>query len=387
MQAYEARFANIFGRDYYAFGFWKARVALYAILKSLDLQRDDEVILPGYTCVVVPNSVRYVGAKPIYADISSRDYNISPISVEKRITTRTRVVIAQHTYGIPADMDSLRTITEQQKLVLVEDCAHVLLGSIHREQLLGSLSHAAFFSFQWSKPYTTGLGGMAVTRDPELAENLERIQSEFQSPPTSKKLQLQFQYNLFRRFFRPKFYWWSQEVLNRLSKLGLFVGSSNMRELTGERPADFTWKMSSFQYQAGLQEIAKIQENSAHRENLTRYYLASLRRHSWPTDEGLGSNGVRLLRLPLAVKRKTSLLDAARRAGIEIGSWFESPLHPLRLAEHKAIHYLPGSCPVAESAARHVINLPLHRRVNHDDAEKIIRFVLSHTSPASVTLN
>ena len=387
MQPYEARFANIFGRDYYAFAFWKARVALYAILKALHLNQDHEVILPGYTCVVVPNSVRYVGAKPIYADISSQNYNISPISVEKRITARTRVVIAQHTYGIPADMDSLRTITEQQKLVLVEDCAHVLLGSIHRGQLLGSLSHAAFFSFQWSKPYTTGLGGMAVTRDPELAENLERIQSEFQSPPTSKRLQLQFQYNLFRRFFRPKFYWWSQEVLNQLSKLGLFVGSSNMRELTGERPADFTWKMSSFQYQAGLQEIAKIQENSAHRENLTRYYLASLRRHSWPTDERLGSNGVRLLRLPLAVKRKTSLLDAARRAGIEIGSWFESPLHPLRLAEHKAIHYLPGSCPVAESAARHVINLPLHRRVNHDDAEKIIRFVLSHTSPASVSLN
>jgi len=231
------------------------------------------------------------------------------------------------------------------------------------------------------------MGGMAETRDLELAKNLERIQSEFQSPPTSKKLQLRFQYSLFRRFFRPKFYWWSQEVLNTLSKLGVFVGSSNMRELTGERPADFTWKMSSFQYQAGLQEITKIRENSAHRENLTRYYLASLRRHSWPTDERLGSNGVRLLRLPLAVKRKTSLLDAARRAGIEIGSWFESPLHPLRLAEHKAIHYLPGSCPVAESAARHVINLPLHRRVNHDEAEKIIGFVLSHTSPASLSVN
>jgi perosamine synthetase len=384
MQPYETRFARMFGPDYYAFGFWKARVALYAILKSLNLKQNDEVILPGYTCVVVPNSVRYAGAKPIYADISSGNYNISPMSVEKRITSRTRVLIAQHTYGIPADMDSLRAIAEQRDLVLVEDCAHVLLGSTQHGKLLGSLSHAAFFSFQWSKPYTTGLGGMAVTRDPELAHNLEQIQGEFQPAAPSKKLQLQFQYSLFRRFFKPKFYWRSQEILNRLSRLGLFVGSSNARELTGEIPADFTWKMSSFQYRLGLQEIPRIQENSAHRENLTRYYLASLRRHNWPTDERLGSNGVRLLRLPLAVKRKSSLLDEARRARIEIGSWFESPLHPLRLAEHKAIYYVPGSCPVAESTARHVINLPLHRRVNHDEAEKVIGFVLSHTSPAAI---
>ena len=381
MQPYETRFAQIFGPGYYAFGFWKARVALYAILKSLDLKRDDEVILPGYTCVVVPNSVRYAGAKPVYADISAANYNVTPSSVEKRITSRTRVLIAQHTYGIPADMDSLRAIAEQRGLLLIEDCAHVLLGSTHHGKLLGSLSKAAFFSFQWSKPYTTGLGGMAVTRDPELAERLKQIQGEFQLPPRSKKLQLQFQYGLFRRFFRPKFYWWSQDSLHRLSNLGLFVGSSNVRELTGEKPADFSWKMASFQHRAGLQQLTKLQENSAHRENLTKYYLASLRRHDWPIDEHLGSNGVTLLRLPITVERKSSVLDEARRAGIEIGSWFETPLHPLPLVKHKGINYVVGSCPVAEFAARHVINLPLHGRVNHDDAEKVIRFVLSRTSP------
>src|SRR4029077_7062808 len=119
MQPYETRFARTFGRDYYAFGFWKARVALYAILKSLDLRQKDEVILPGYTCVVVPNSVRYAGATPVYADIAPGNYNIDPVSVEKRITSRTRIVMAQHTYGIPADMDSLRAVAEQHGLTLI----------------------------------------------------------------------------------------------------------------------------------------------------------------------------------------------------------------------------------------------------------------------------
>jgi perosamine synthetase len=387
MQPYETRFAQIFGPDYHAFAFWKARVALYAILKSLELTDKEEVILPGYTCVVVPNAIRYAGAKPIYADISPKDYNLDPASVIGHITPHTRVLVVQHTYGIPADMDSLRAIADQYRLILIEDCAHVLLGSRYKSKLLGSWSKAAFFSFQWSKPYTTGLGGMVVTRDKELAERLTQIQSKFQDPPLSKKLQLQIQYGLFRRFFRPKFYWWSQAALRKLSKLGLFVGSSNLRELTGEKPADFSWKMSSFQYRAGLQQLTKLHENSAHRENLTRYYLASLRRHNWSVDEDLGANGARLLRLPITVERKSSVLDEARRAGIEIGSWFDTPLHPLPLTQHKAINYVTGSCPMAESAARHVINLPLHDRVNHDDAEKIIRFVLSRTSSASLGVN
>src|SRR5215471_1911362 len=191
MQPYENHFARMFGRDYYAFGFWKARVALYAILKSLALKQGDEVILPGYTCVVVPNSIRYAGATPIYADIAPGNYNIDPLSVEKKITHRTRIVLAQHTYGIPADVESLRALTEQRGLTLIEDCAHVLLGSTCHSKPMGSSSRAAFFSSQWSKPYTTGLGGMAVTRDPELAQRLKEIQTEMQPPPTSKVLQLQ----------------------------------------------------------------------------------------------------------------------------------------------------------------------------------------------------
>jgi perosamine synthetase len=381
MQPYETRFAGVFGPDFYAFGFWKARVALYAILQALHLKVADEVVVPGYTCVVVPNSVRYVGAKPIYADITPGKFNVDPDSVAKRITYHTRVIIAQHTYGIPAEMDSLRAIAQQRGLVLVEDCAHVLLGSTYKENLLGSLGQAAFFSFQWSKPYTTGLGGMAVTRDPELAGRLRQIQHQCQLPPLSKDLQLQFQYALFRRFFKPTLYWWSQNALRMLSRIGLFVGSSNLQELTGPKPDDFGWKMSSFQNRVGLEQLGQLEENSAHRENLTKYYLDSLCRLSWPVDECADFADMTLLRLPLAVANKSEVLDEARKAGVEIGSWFESPLHPLTLDQHDAIEYKLGSCPVAESAAQHVVNLPLHSRVSGDEAEKIMRFIASRAAP------
>src|SRR5262249_35169161 len=151
-----------------------------------------------------------------------------------------------------------------------------------------------------------------------------------------------------RRFFKPRLYWRSQACLRKLSGLGLFVGSSNLRELTGEKPADFGWNMSHFQCRAGLEQLIKLEENLAHRKNLIRYYLTSLRDHNWPI-ENLSSNGATLLRVPIAVQRKDRLLDQARSAGVELGSWFETPLHPLPLVHHKTINYMLGSCPVAES--------------------------------------
>jgi perosamine synthetase len=383
MEDYEARFASIFGADYHAFSFWKGRVALYAILQSMALREHDEVILPGYTCVVVANAIRYAGAKPVYADITSGGFNLDPASVRERITSNTRALIVQHTYGIPADVPSLRTIAEEHGLELIEDCAHVLPGSNYHGQFLGSFGKAAFFSSQWSKPYTTGLGGMVIARDRELAERLERIQAKLQKPPLLQHAQLQFQYALYRQFFRPKFYWHSQKALHALSKLGLLVGSSSSAELTGKRPSDFCWRMGTFQQRVGLAQMDKLEVNLSHRRALSRYYSETLRRHGWRFDDHLNCIETILLRFPLEVENKTRVLKESSRAGIELGSWFETPLHPLLLADHHLVDYQLGSCPVAESTANKVVNLPLHERVTRSDAEKIAQFVLSHTSLAS----
>ena len=385
MQPYEARFAAIFGADYYAFCFWKGRVALYSILKALDLEETDQVILPGYTCAVVPNAIRYAGAQPIYADIALGHYNLDPGSVEDRITSNTRALIVQHTYGIPADVASLKRIANKYGLCLIEDCAHVLVGSKYQGKLLGSLGKASFFSFQWSKPYTTGLGGMVVTRDRDLAKRLNEIQASFQDPPLFQQSQLRLQYILYRSFFSPEIYWFSQKSLHVMSRLGLFVGSSNARELQGEKPSDVGWRMSRFQQRAGLAEIDELGQNASHREFVSRHYLESLRQHGWPLERSFDFAGVNLLRFPIQVARKTDLLAASRHAHVEIGSWFESPLHPLPLQKHHLLGYQLGSCPNAETAASNVINLPLHPRVAETEAEKIVRFVLSHASPASTT--
>ena len=129
---YEAAFSRLLGPDVRAFAFWKGRVALYAILRALGVGAGDEVLIAGFTCVVVPNAVRFAGATPVYADIAPGSYNLDPASAERTITPRTRAMIVQHTLGLPAELDELLALAEQHNLVVIEDCAHTLgLSLIH----------------------------------------------------------------------------------------------------------------------------------------------------------------------------------------------------------------------------------------------------------------
>jgi dTDP-4-amino-4,6-dideoxygalactose transaminase len=374
MASYEARFAAMFGSGFYAFAFWKGRIALYAILLALDLRDDDEVLLPGYTCVVVPNAVRYAGAKPTYADIAPGGYNLDPVSAKQRITSRTRALIVQHTYGIPADLEALSELAHEHELTLIEDCAHVLVGSGNRGRLMGSSGLAAFFSFQWSKPYTTGLGGMVVTQDAKMAQRLREIQRSFVDPPYSRVLQLHLQYRLYQKLFQPRLYWRSRALLHLLSRVGLLVGSSSSAELYARRPADLRWRMSDFQKHEGLVHLSRVTDNRMHRHHLTNFYSDMLRRRGWtPVD----ADCVTLLRYPVLVADRATVLGKARSARIELGTWFETPLHPLRLRDHHCADYRIGSCPVAEGTAASVVNLPLHHRVTRTEAENIMRFLFA----------
>ena len=155
--SYEAAFADKLGEGALAFAFWKGRTALEATLRALGLSAGDEVVMPGFTCVVVPDAVRRVGAVPVFADIGAQGYNADVGQVESLITPRTRAVICQHTFGIVADLGSLVSLCERRGLLLVEDCCHAL-GAHYQGKHVGLVGHAGFFSSQWSKPYTRGSG-------------------------------------------------------------------------------------------------------------------------------------------------------------------------------------------------------------------------------------
>lgn len=188
----------------HAFSFWKARVALYAILKTLEVEDGDEVILPGYTCVMDVNPIKYLGAKPIYVDIESNTYNMDLKLLEGKITDNTKVIIAQHTYGYPCEMDGLMVMAQKHNLPVIEDCC-LALGSQYKGQTVGTFGQAAYFSFQWNKPFTTGLGGMAIINDADLAHQIETFCQQEMTYPTFKSTSmLSLQRMIYRLFIYPR---------------------------------------------------------------------------------------------------------------------------------------------------------------------------------------
>jgi perosamine synthetase len=372
--SFERRFVERLGSDGSACSFWKGRVAFHAILRALGIGPGDEVIVPGFTCVVVPNAVRFAGATPTYADVEPGGYNLDPRRVSEVVTPRTRALVIQHSFGIPAQIDELRGLAARHGLLVVEDCAHSL-GGEHAGRRLGTVGDAAFFSFQWSKPLTTGLGGMAVTSDGMVADRLRRLHQEAVPPPVTAQLRLLAQYHAHARLFSPRVAWRAQDVLRAASRLGLFVGSSSDSELEGAMPTDHHWRMAPFQETLGERLLDTVPARNAHADTLAARYDALLQPAGWETPPR--PPGTTLLRYPIRVANKARLLEGARRARVELGSWFDTPLHPVALDMHARFDYVVGQCPHAERTARQIVNLPLHPRVSTAEADRTAQFLLA----------
>jgi dTDP-4-amino-4,6-dideoxygalactose transaminase len=154
-----------------------ATAALHMACLATGIGPADEVILPSMTFVATANAVRYTGATPVFADIESLDWlNISPASIESRLTKRTRAILVVHYAGFPCDMPAILEIARKHNLVVLEDSAHAI-GSTLEGRSLGTWGAVGCYSFFSNKNMTTGEGGMLATDDDDLAEKLRLLRS------------------------------------------------------------------------------------------------------------------------------------------------------------------------------------------------------------------
>jgi len=364
-----------------AFTFWKGRVALYAALKAMGIGPGDEVIIPGYTCVVDVNPVKYLGAKPVYVDVEPDTYNIDVNLLAEKITPNTKVIMAQHTYGFPCDLDPIMELANANGIKVVEDCCHAF-GPTYKGKLAGTFGQAAYFSGQWNKPFTTGIGGMLVTADDELAKKVEDLCKNEMVQPSAKEVFMLFaQLCVYRTFIYPRTTAMAQNLFRFLTKKGLVVGSSTTSELNLEVADDFFKSMSSVQARSGVKQMAKIQKNISHRRKITKLYDQLLTEKGWPAlkyDSSIMDPVI--VKYPVRITEKNKALEQAASAGIELGDWFECPLHAAE-APLEAYDYTVGQCPVGEKACDEVVNLPTHMRVTEKTARKTVDYITKFTKP------
>src|SRR3989304_8088785 len=143
--------------------------ALHAALLACGIKRGDEVITTPFSFIATANTILYCGAKPVFADISEKTFNIDPEKIKDKITKKTKALLIVHLYGLPCEMKGILEICEEHNLRLIEDACQAH-GAEYKGKKVGSFGDAACFSFYPTKNMTTGEGGMIKTNDMEVAE-------------------------------------------------------------------------------------------------------------------------------------------------------------------------------------------------------------------------
>ncbi|MEO8192551.1 MAG: DegT/DnrJ/EryC1/StrS family aminotransferase [Gemmatimonadales bacterium] len=175
IREFEARFSQRVGRRH-GIAVCNGSAALDAAVASLRVGPGDEVILPTFTIISCAAAISRLGATPVVVDCDPATWNMDVASIERRITDRTRAIMAVHIYGLPVDMDPLLEIADRHGLAVIEDAAE-MIGQTYRNRPCGSLGTISTFSFYPNKHVTTGEGGMIVTDDDALAERCRSLRN------------------------------------------------------------------------------------------------------------------------------------------------------------------------------------------------------------------
>ena len=358
LRAFEAEAARRCGCRY-AVAFGAGRMALHAALGALALGAGDEVIVPGFTCAVVPNAMLYRQIRPVWVDIEARTFNLDPERVEAAITGRTRAIYLQHTFGVSADAKRLRDIAQRHGLLLIEDAAHSLGASV-QGQLHGSLGDVGFFSTDRTKVINTHLGGCAVTNNPAIAARLQRAQQ--QAAVLSPGLQRRIVFSFLSEFALrdPHVFWLGRPLLGALRRCGMNFSWSD--EAMDSLPPAYPYpsQLGAVQARLGLAQLRGLDNNLQHRRCVAEWLEARI---GWYSETLTASERAEQswLRYSFLVRDRAAFVG---RFGshIDLGIWFPSVIFG-REGREAAVGYAAGRCPVAESVARHIVNLPTHRRI------------------------
>jgi len=309
--------------------YWKGRIALFAALKAAGIGAEDEVIIPGLTCVVVPNAILYCNAKPVYADVRSDTLTIDVNSVTRLINKKTKAILIQNTFGLSVDVDSLVQLGRLNKILTIEDCTHGF-GGYFKGKKNGLLADASFFSTQWNKPYSTGLGGILLINRPELFPELNSVNISLIDPEVRDLISLFLSIYAHHFLLTDISYWHLLKFYRLMANLGLVTGSSSVAEIESSiMPDGFFKRCSRLQAQIGLKSLSKLDHVIAMRKKAALAYRRLLAiHHKWHVPAGYDADNS-FLKFPVLVHDRRAFLNAAEKEKIRLTDWFVSPIHPV----------------------------------------------------------
>ena len=369
VREYENQLAALIGPGR-GVSFAAGRMAFYAVLKALGVGSNDEVILPGFTCSVMPNAVWRTGARPVFADIEAETFGSCASGIVPKITSRTKAVVAQHSFGIPCNIPEIVEVCRKRGIALIEDCA-ITLDSAYDEKKVGNWGDAAIFSTDHSKPLNTLVGGFFYTRDETLSEKVRTTCEAAPQLSQDHQSRLFQQFLLERQYYQPENYR-RRLALHYLRKLSkkiwrtgnqpVFMEKDYNKPLPNYAEAEYPYpaKMPPFLSRLGLIELARWGQESLRRKELLKDYLCLTRGgglgHYLPKAYENRHLDIVPLRFVFTHPEAKKLTRKMSKFIDVSWTWFRRPI--ICTDSIEAFGYANGSCPKAERIGSEIINWP-----------------------------
>jgi perosamine synthetase len=315
--------------------------AIHLALAARGIGAGDEVIVPDLTWIASSAPIAYVGASPIFADCDPGTWCITPAAIERRLTPRTKAIIAVDLYGSMPQLDEIRRLADARGLFLIEDAAEGL-GSTLGDHPAGSFGHAGVFSFHGSKTVTTGEGGMLVTDDPALHKRVLFLRDHGRAPGNKM--------------------FWNSEVA-------------------------FKYRMSALQAALGLAQIERVNELVEKKRQILSWYREELADLPWLTFNAEPAGVMNSVWMTTAIlparpeNEKENVIRVLGERGIDLRPFFY-PLSTLPAYEH-----LPASAVArrehgrAHDVSKYGVNLPCALRLERGDVAIVARALRGVIAP------
>lgn len=295
--------------------------ALFALMKALEFQPGDEVIVPSFTFIATSNSVIFGNANPVFAEIENSSFGLDPQDVNERITSKTKAIFPIHYGGGACRIQELREIATDNNLILIEDAAEALGGTVGNIPI-GSLGDFSMFSFCGNKVVTTGEGGMLVTDDTKLANKISLLRSH-----------------------------------GRDDRGTYFQSNKSFDYVT----LGHNWRMSDITAAVGLAQLTKLDFLISERQNKASHYSQKLKnctRLSIPKPKKEDSHTFQMYTILLKDSEdRDPLKDYLAENGIMSKIYFDC-VH-LTSYYRNRYNYKEGDLPITEDISKRVLTLPI----------------------------
>ncbi|BCX15505.1 MAG: aminotransferase [Candidatus Parcubacteria bacterium] len=335
-------------------------------INASNIRRDPHILTQAFSCLVVPNAIKFAGFQPLYIDIDE-SFNLNIDDLKNKINETTKAIIIQNTFGIPAKIEEILNIAKKNNLLIIENLTHSL-GAKYKGVYLGNFGDFVLLSFNRNKVISAITGGALIVRNKNFNE---KIRQKYQELPDLDSKEIK------KTLFTGKILYKAKENYNFLMKIYLkFLRTKNFTlemvsslEKQGKQPKNYLAKFPKILFPLLVNQLNKLERFNEQRKKIAQIYIAAgLKNFTINND----SEPI-FLRFPIFSQNPDKVLEKFKKQNIYLGDWYRCVLAPCSNIENFA--YKLGTCPKAENVSRKLLNLPTHPNINEQQAQTIINLL------------